>query len=180
MDKTLKEYIEIYSPPNPILNQNDIDKLQWNSGIWADKNGNKISFQNCDMAYCPDQETFSKVTGWANYCCNQYSKNKKFKITEGADPRFNRYQVDQHMDLHVDHIHSCFDGLKKGIPVLSVVGILNEDYVGGELVFYLGDQEYVPNLKMGDTLIFPSAFPWKHEVKPVISGTRYTWVTWAW
>jgi len=28
--------------------------------------------------------------------------------------------------------------------------------------------------------VFPSAFPWAHEVKPITSGTRYTWVSWAW
>ena len=30
--------------------------------------------------------------------------------------------------LHADHIHSMFDGEKKGIPILSVLGVLNDDY----------------------------------------------------
>jgi hypothetical protein len=180
MSKSLREYIEIYSPPNPILTHNDIDKLEWNPGSWADKTGIVVDYQNCDMSYSPNQEIFSKVTSWAKHCCSRYSQGKYFKITEGADPRFNRYQVGQYMNLHTDHIHSCFDGSKKGIPVISMVGVLNDDYNGGELVFYLGDDEYVPELKKGDTIVFPSAFPWKHEVKPVTSGVRYTWVTWAW
>lgn len=84
------------------------------------------------------------------------------------------------MEKHIDHIYSCFDGDQKGIPVLSIIGILNEEYEGGDLVFYLGGEEYTPKLKTGDTIVFPSSFPWRHEVKPITSGTRYTWVSWAW
>lgn len=36
------------------------------------------------------------------------------------------------MRKHYDHIHSIFDGQRKGIPVLSMLGILNNDYEGGE------------------------------------------------
>ena len=38
------------------------------------------------------------------------------------------------MRKHFDHIHSIFDGQYKGIPVLSFIGILNNNYLGGELV----------------------------------------------
>ena len=48
--------------------------------------------------------------------------------------RFNKYAENKKMALHADHIHSMFDGQRKGIPILSVLGVLNNDYEGGEFV----------------------------------------------
>ena len=33
-----------------------------------------------------------------------------------------------------DHIHSIFDGKMKGVPIVSIVANLNEDYEGAEFV----------------------------------------------
>lgn len=99
-------------------------------------------------------------------------------IFEFSIPRFNRYRKDQIMRVHYDHIHSLFDGNKKGIPVLSFIGNLNDNYEGGELVFF--DGEYKLNLKAGDICIFPSCFMYPHEVYEVTKGTRYSFVVWAW
>ena len=43
-----------------------------------------------------------------------------------------------------DHIHSIFDGNIKGIPVLSVVGLLNDNYEGGDFVMF---EDYKVSLK---------------------------------
>lgn len=69
-----------------------------------------------------------------------------------------------------------FDGNKKGIPILTVLGGLNDDYEGGELIL-CGEQV---ELKAGEVLVFPSNFLYPHEVKPVKSGTRYSFVSWVW
>lgn len=90
--------------------------------------------------------------------------------------RFNRYNPDTKMKLHCDHIQSMFDGNKKGIPTLTVLGALNEDYEGGEFVL-CGEQI---DFKTGDVMIFPSNFLYPHEVKPVKSGVRYSFVSWVW
>ena len=94
-----------------------------------------------------------------------------------SEVRFNRYRTDTQMKLHCDHIHSMFDGQRKGIPTLSILGSLNNDYKGGELVFW-GDK--VVELKAGEIMIFPSNFLYPHEVKLVTEGTRYSYVSWAW
>ena len=94
-----------------------------------------------------------------------------------SEVRFNRYRTDTQMRLHCDHIHSMFDGQRKGIPSLSILGSLNNDYEGGELVFW-GDK--VVKLKAGEIMIFPSNFLYPHEVKLVTEGTRYSYVSWAW
>jgi predicted 2-oxoglutarate/Fe(II)-dependent dioxygenase YbiX len=91
--------------------------------------------------------------------------------------RFNRYSKGQIMREHFDHIHSIFDGNEKGIPVLSFILNFNDDYTGGELVFW-GDQAV--KLGCGDIIMFPSNFMYPHQVKEVTVGKRYSAVTWAW
>jgi len=100
-------------------------------------------------------------TGWSGY----------------SELRFNKYDKTTKMKLHCDHIHSMFDGVRKGIPVLSLLGCLNDNYEGGELIMF-ADQEI--ELKSGSLLIFPSNFMYPHEVKPVKKGSRYSYVSWAW
>jgi len=91
--------------------------------------------------------------------------------------RFNKYPVGTNMKPHCDHIHSLFDGSIKGIPILSVLGSLNDDYEGGELIFF-DNQKIV--LNAGDIVIFPSNFLFPHAVKNVTKGTRYSFVSWVW
>ena len=81
------------------------------------------------------------------------------------------------MALHCDHIHSMFDGNRKGVPILSILGSLNNDYEGGELVFW---RDKVVELKAGEIMIFPSNFLYPHEVRMVTKGTRYSFVSWSW
>lgn len=94
-----------------------------------------------------------------------------------SEVRFNRYRTDTQMKLHCDHIHSMFDGNRKGIPTMTILGGLNNDYKGGELVFW---EDKVVELKAGEIMIFPSNFLYPHEVKLVTEGTRYSFVSWAW
>jgi hypothetical protein len=91
--------------------------------------------------------------------------------------RFNRYDANSHMDYHADHIHTLFDGTRRGIPILSIVGLLNDDFEGGELEFF-GD--YKLPLTKGSLAIFPSSFLYPHGVLPIIKGVRYSFVSWVW
>ena len=78
------------------------------------------------------------------------------------------------MAEHCDHISSLFDG--KGIPMLSIVGQLNEDFEGGEFVMF-GDKTI--EFETGDLIVFPSNFMYPHRVDPVKKGARYSYVSWA-
>ena len=82
------------------------------------------------------------------------------------------------MALHCDHIHSMFDGNMKGIPILSVLGLLNDDFEGGEFLMF--DDEKQINLKAGDIMVFPSVFLYPHRVAPVTKGIRHAFVAWVW
>jgi|TARA_R110002020_G_scaffold219622_2_gene427518 predicted 2-oxoglutarate/Fe(II)-dependent dioxygenase YbiX len=89
--------------------------------------------------------------------------------------RFNRYKVGTNMRSHYDHIQSLFDGKLKGIPILSFVGLLNNNYKGG--AFMCREKEI--KLRRGDILLFPSNFMYPHKVKKITKGIRYSFVCWA-
>ena len=89
--------------------------------------------------------------------------------------RYNRYASKQEMKLHCDHIKTIFDGEIKGVPILSIIGNLNDNYEGGQFIM---DKEEI-FLKKGDILIFPSNFLYPHKVKPIKKGKRYSFVSWA-
>lgn len=91
--------------------------------------------------------------------------------------RYNRYGVGTMMHGHWDAIHTLFDGQHRGVPVLSVVGLLNDDYEGGEFVMF---KDTVVNIPKGGVLVFPSSFMYWHEVRTVTKGERFSWVSWAW
>lgn len=58
-----------------------------------------------------------------------------------SDVRFNRYSEGQIMSLHCDHINTLFDGKEKGVPILTALGALNDDYQGGQLEMF--GQSYI-------------------------------------
>ena len=69
-----------------------------------------------------------------------------------------------------------FDGQIKGIPTLSIVGCLNDNYDGGDFIMW--EKEKI-NLKQGSVLIFPSNFMFPHRVNSIKKGTRYSFVSWV-
>ena len=91
--------------------------------------------------------------------------------------RFNKYMENRMMALHCDHIYSMFDGERKGIPILSIVGTLNDDYEGGEFIMF---DDYEVPFKTGDVVMFPSVFLYPHRVEPVKKGIRYSYSSWVW
>ena len=90
--------------------------------------------------------------------------------------RFNKYSLKTKMAEHCDHIHSMFDGSRKGIPILSIIGLLNDNYKGGGFIMC---EDKKIELKAGDIVIFPSNFLFPHKVEPVTKGTRYSFVSWV-
>jgi len=103
---------------------------------------------------------FGWFNGWSNH----------------TSARFNKYDPTTLMRLHCDHIHSIFDGEFKGVPILTVLGALNNEYEGGEF-FMFGDKQI--DLQAGSVIVFPSNFMYPHEVKKIKSGVRYSFVSWA-
>ena len=106
-----------------------------------------------------------------------YHKFAWFNSWNGfSEVRFNMYKETRVMAEHCDHIHSMFDGEKKGIPTMTFLGTLNRDYTGGEFVMW---KNQVIEVEEGTAIVFPSCFLYPHRVDPVTSGTRYSCVSWA-
>mgnify|MGYP001297057207 CR=1 FL=1 len=72
----------------------------------------------------------------------------------------------------IDHPNKPFPG----IPILSIIGVLNDDYEGGEVEMF-EDTKF--SLSAGEVLIFPSVFLYPHKVCDVLKGTRYSFVSWV-
>ena len=112
---------------------------------------------------------------------NHYSKDTndyisihdKIKIQEYTNFRINCYDTGGFMKEHIDNIHYSH-GQKQGYPHLTSLIFLNDDYEGGEFVLCGEPLEK----KKGSAVVFPSNFMFPHEVKKVISGDRYSVMTW--
>tara|TARA_R110002012_G_scaffold122438_2_gene272486 strand:- start:343 stop:939 length:597 start_codon:yes stop_codon:yes gene_type:complete len=87
---------------------------------------------------------------------------------------FHRYKKGTTMAAHIDHITSIFED-RKGVPILSVVGQLNDSFEGGEFVVL----DKTIKMKAGDLLIFPSNFIFEHQVKTITKGTRLSFISWV-
>jgi predicted 2-oxoglutarate/Fe(II)-dependent dioxygenase YbiX len=90
--------------------------------------------------------------------------------------KFNKYDTSTMMTNHCDHIRTIFDGERKGIPILSVILALNDNYNGGE--FYMWNDVRI-TLPKGSILVFPSNFMYPHRVAEVTNGIRYSCISWV-
>jgi len=190
MPMNVKDYVKIY---DNFLDSNtcqglveELDKTEWAQHTFYQAHNNEfVSFEK-ELSICYNaQSEYTRIVQtkiWSaieQYILKDFGYMKDwFSGWSGyTQVRFNRYNVDTRMKLHCDHIHSMFDGNRKGIPTLSILGSLNDDYEGGDLVFW--ESEKI-KLKAGSIMIFPSNFMYPHRVDEVTKGTRYSYVSWAW
>ena len=163
----------------------ELEKQKWTEHTFSDYDGTKV--------YKPYRETCETILNGtsidslvmdslyepiANYV--RHIGKHYFKSWSGYTPvKYNKYRTGKSMEKHIDHIYDIFDndiGIPKGIPTLSIIGVLNNDYSGGAIEMF-EDTKY--NLKAGELLIFPSIFLYPHKVCEVTRGTRYSFVSWV-
>ena len=94
----------------------------------------------------------------------QFFKQPNLAMEEFRIKRYNS-ETGQQFDTHVD---AC--SLESSKRYLSFLFYLNDDFTGGETVFY-PDQEIQP--KTGSVLIFPPTWQYPHAGLPVMTGTKY-------
>lgn len=162
-----------------------IDKKEWQKHKWYSvENNNFHSEKEKELdVQSITKEMQNTMTPFMVKAYHEYNekfgnpKNTRLNnlATTFSPIRFNRYKKGTMMRIHYDHIHSLFDGQHKGIPVLSFIGILNENYTGGELIINSKKMD----CKTGDIILFPSCFLYPHEVKEIKKGTRYSFVSWG-
>lgn len=157
---------------------NAFPDFKWTTHTWYNTvSGNTGSHDSKELEVVPaDKEFHDQLSPFVIQALNEYEAKLKQKIIHKINPiRFNRYPTGSMMRRHFDHIHDIFDGVDKGVPILSIVGALNDNYEGGE--FCLGPHTF--KMEQGDILLFPSSFVYPHHVNEIKKGTRCTFVSWA-
>lgn len=165
---------------------NDIESREWRSHSWYNAQAGTFGSEETmelDVQNTTD-ELQALLTPYIIAAGASYNEKYHFEcertrqiMNKFSKIRFNRYAPGQIMRQHHDHIHSLFDGVEKGIPVLSFILNLNDDYEGADLYFW--DNCVVP-LGKGDIIMFPSLFLFPHGVTEASKGQRYSAVSWAW
>ena len=171
LTKTLKEltkeknwtrhtYTDLQTLRNYSMNKNKELDVCWTNNLNYSKEIYNLVWKALEKYIITDNISGKTFTSWSGF----------------SEIRFNRYKKGQIMSKHSDHIVSLFTGKNRGIPVLSIIGVLNDNYEGGEFIMF---DNYEIKFKAGDILIFPSIFLYPHLVKPIKKGTRYSFVSWC-
>ena len=185
----LKDHIFEY----PLLSEQECDKIistldsenDWDTFMWYGSDHQQV-----------DVDKQSKMKSTVNHTVTEiiqpHINNELFSafhttyhdasITTGdsfwencSGIKFNKYSEGDYLSPHHDHIRDFFEGNFRGIPVTSVVGVLNDDFEGGEFRFW---KEHTVNIPKGHVVAFPALYLFPHEVTPVTKGVRYSWITW--
>ena len=187
MNKDLLSYVKLYKSVIPTdVCDKTVDSLE--NKKWST---HKFYNSTTDVYYTNDNEPQFTYEGLEttdvlmNCIWNQVSNYilKDFNFSwwnswQGFNLiKYNKYDTTNTMEEHCDHIHDMFDGERKGIPILTVIGLLNSNFSGGDFII-LEDEKI--NLEKGDIMIFPSVFLFPHKVTSVNSGSRYSFASWVW
>ena len=166
-----------------VLNKSNLKKHHWQRGnsTYNESGNNEPEVLFSEDSSNDIQEINNFIIHNLRTTILEYIESFKFDWFTGWEGysaiKFIRYFPGQTMRNHCDHIHDMFDGERKGIPVLSIIGILNDDFEGGELIMF---EDKKIDTKKGDILIFPSNFLYPHEITPVTKGIRCSYVSWVW
>lgn len=164
----------------------EVEKREWRPHSWYNAAANtfgseatmELDVQNITAEHQQLLTPFMIQAGAAYNAKYHFECERTMQIMNKFSAiRFNRYSPGQIMRRHHDHIHSIFSGDEKGIPVLSFILNLNDDYEGADLVFW---EDYKVPLGKGDIIMFPSLFLFPHMVTEATKGKRYSAVSWAW
>jgi predicted 2-oxoglutarate/Fe(II)-dependent dioxygenase YbiX len=182
MKTNLQDYIAIYKAIEPSIYKQIIDNFneaQWVKHAYSHPITQEKTTYEDDLEISYQDKYMDYLDNKIKDCVNDYLINvvpNSFELQEVSKIRFNRYQVGTNMKMHHDHIHTLFDGEKKGVPILSILGLLNDDFEGGDFLMF--DAKKV-QLKAGDIILFPSNFLYPHAVTTITKGTRYSFVSWG-
>jgi predicted 2-oxoglutarate/Fe(II)-dependent dioxygenase YbiX len=182
----LKDYILVLEDVIPDKLCNDILNEYENSNEWLDTlvgdkgninkeirncttiemSLNKVIEKNKNVRKILDDEVFQS-TKKAIKIYNE--KFKQAHISKDSGYQLLKYEKNGFYTQHVDSFTE--------IPrTISCSFILNDNFKGGEFSFFNNNITY--SLKKGSAILFPSNFLYPHSVLPIISGTRYSVVTW--
>jgi len=179
----LYNYIRVYENNFPIKLCDEIINEYDNTDLWVDQTQVNQSNSACYMKALQisadstkttierkriDQDIFTHL----NKIITKYNSKFPFlNVTSDTGYILLKYSNSDFYKMHVD---DQSDSQEK--RTVSCVICLTDDYIGGEIAFL--NKQKIFKLKKGDVLLFPSNFMFPHEVYPIVSGVRYSIVTW--
>jgi len=156
-----------------------LDNVKFDKHEWVDRYDKPVASHASDLyMYLADEELRKEILPFITKALGQYLKYHQLKdlsINRITNIRFNKYIEGTEMKQHIDNIPVTSNGEYSGVPILSVVGNLNQDYEGAELI--INEQE-IP-MTTGDLVVFPSTFLYPHGVSKATKGTRYSFAAWG-
>ena len=158
-----------------------IKNKSWSSHMWSTDGKDNFSYPTKELDVLEAtpylEDTLNPLISLSVKYYNDFIGSEKVsQVTCFSPVRFNRYQKGQTMRIHCDHIKTLFEGEVKGIPVLSIIINFNDDYKGGDLIFW---DDYKVDLGEGDVVVFPSLFLFPHRIEEVTENIRYSGVAWG-
>jgi hypothetical protein len=185
--KSLKDYIKVYK--NAISEEickktlEDLKNAKFNSHTFYNSFTNTYYQNENEPLNSFDVLSTDKILGqtiWEKLN-DYYFKDINHSWFGGwngfSNLKYIKYNENYEMSLHWDCIYTLFDGERKGIPTLTVLGLLNDDFEGGDFIMF---ENMKIKLEKGDLLIFPSTFLYPHKVNKITKGSRYTFISWVW
>jgi len=110
-----------------------------------------------------------------NNCLREYTKKYSFlRECSPQDINLLKYKKGNFYKTHIDSFHTVN-------RQLSFIINLNEEYKGGDIIFFnphTKEPTSKTSLNTGDLLMFPSNFLYPHGVTPITKGVRYSCVSW--
>ena len=181
----LENYIHIESDAVPLDFCNEIvkeyDDDEYERGTINDYERSR--YRECDVIILSDKKIIEKNNKSRNRIDKKIydivNRNIEKYLQDYATLNFNLKEDTGYQLLKYktgDYVTEHIDSSSGEHRTLSCSLALNDGYEGGELAFFDGELKY--KLKKGDMMIFPSSFTYPHQVLPIISGTRYSIITW--
>lgn len=161
---------------NSIINEYQNDN--WN--VATLERGLNSQIRSCKGIWISNQENIKQsdtrshiletIHDATTKCLIKYSELfPKFKVTYNTGYDLLKYDVG---DFYKEHVDNFTDSPR----IATICFFLNDNYTGGQFNFF--DKKISIDAKMGSALIFPSNFMFPHEVTEILSGTRYSIITW--
>ena len=181
----LDDYIRVY---DNILTEEQCDKILSEYGDSSDwyeamvgQAEVKNNVRNCECIHISVKDIINKnydrrkeidsiVFERAGFAAQQYIEEFPM-CTISTDSGYDllRYHAGGFYTIHTDNY-------KDRPRTVAMSLMLSDDYEGGEFAFF--DRETILKPSKGSVVIFPANFMYPHEIMPVLSGTRYSIITW--
>lgn len=151
-------------------------------GTYSQEKNNQ--FENTEYGERYDDEKYlsEKIYEAYNIAIDDYIKRYDVSLPKDSylmSSSFSKYNtnVDQLSNSYSMQYHCDYVKPEKDLPgpkfFLTCTTYINDDYEGGDIVFFVGGEIFSHKPKAGEILVFPSCEPYYHGVKSITKGNKF-------